>query len=644
MEEGMKYDCIIIGAGLSGLTAAALLAKRGLSVAVCEHSGKPGGSCGVFKRLINGKAAAFDQGSSMLFGFGPQGFNSHRFLFNCLEEPINIIRHEYLYAVNYNGRKIRFSSDIDAFTDELSDMFPRQRENIVKFYSDMRAMYDKVICERPDYTTPDEISADAALKGMMKHPLSYFRFLSYMNISTRKLLDRYFDDEDIMMFFDKLTSTYCYATVEEAPAIMVSVMFIDNHVGGSWYPAGSTLFLPGILEKVIEENSGHMYYNTTVEKILFQSSSGCISAGSHPKAAGVITKNGSILISDNVVFSGTVWDLYNKLLPDEMLTEEMVRWTASQAPTYPASVLYALVKRNVIDEDVCAIEMLAAPPGIIDETEITVYIPTMDDPTLCDEHHHVVIAIGPSAMSEGLAEGSFSDTKYRQEKIKEADRMTDILEGRFPGIKDNMVYRELATPFTIQRYTMKKGGAAAGPKQKLGQHMMKRQSIRTAWTGLFCCGESTTMGTGTPTVTVSGIAAANAVLRRFGKAPYVWQENMKNYVNELSAPLKKSWMRHAFPDGKANLMEKAGRCLFCEKPACCSSELLDIPGIMRRTACGNFKGAADLAAHSLINITEGFLRKCEEKCIQANDGDTAEDAIEGVEISRIVGAICDIKK
>lgn len=162
---------------------------------------------------------------------------------------------------------------------------------------------------------------------MMKHPLSYFRFLSYMNISAGKLLDRYFDDEDIMMFFDKLTSTYCYATVEEAPAIMASVMFIDNHVGGSWYPAGSTLFLPGILEKVIEENSGHMYYNTTVEKILFQSSSGCISAGSHPKAAGVITKNGSILISDNVVFSGTVWDLYNKLLPDEMLTEEMVRWT-----------------------------------------------------------------------------------------------------------------------------------------------------------------------------------------------------------------------------------------------------------------------------------------------------------------------------
>jgi prolycopene isomerase len=39
-----KYDTIIIGAGLSGLTAASLLAKRGLKVAVIERNFKPGGS------------------------------------------------------------------------------------------------------------------------------------------------------------------------------------------------------------------------------------------------------------------------------------------------------------------------------------------------------------------------------------------------------------------------------------------------------------------------------------------------------------------------------------------------------------------------------------------------------------------------
>lgn len=36
------------------------------------------------------------------------------------------------------------------------------------------------------------------------------------------------------------------------------------------------------------------------------------------------------------------------------------------------------------------------------------------------------------------------------------------------------------------------------------------------------CGESTVMGTGSPSVTISGISAANMVLRRLGKEEYIW--------------------------------------------------------------------------------------------------------------------------
>ena len=65
-----QYDAVVIGAGLSGLTAASLLGKRGLRVAVVEHHRSPGGSCGAFKR----GDALFDQGSAMLFGFWGGGF------------------------------------------------------------------------------------------------------------------------------------------------------------------------------------------------------------------------------------------------------------------------------------------------------------------------------------------------------------------------------------------------------------------------------------------------------------------------------------------------------------------------------------------------------------------------------------------
>ena len=91
----------------------------------------------------------------------------------------------------------------------------------------------------------------------------------------------------------------------------------------------------------------------------------------------------------------------------------------------------------------------------------------------------------------------------------------------------------MATPATISRYAGKYRGAVAGPKQMMGQHLMKRQHTRTRWKGLYCCGESTVMGTGTPTVTISGIAAANAVLKECGKEPFAWRPDMPGYVREV---------------------------------------------------------------------------------------------------------------
>lgn len=149
----MKYDVLVIGGGLSGLTAAALLAKSGVKTAVIDKNYNPGGSCGIFRR----EGVTFDQGSAMLFGFGEKGFNAHRFVFNCLEQPIDMIKHELLYVMNFNGHKIRFFADLNLFVEELSTVFPDQKENIKRFYNDMSIMYHDVLVENPSYTTPDEI-------------------------------------------------------------------------------------------------------------------------------------------------------------------------------------------------------------------------------------------------------------------------------------------------------------------------------------------------------------------------------------------------------------------------------------------------------------------------------------------------------
>ena len=282
------------------------------------------------------------------------------------------------------------------------------------------------------------------------------------------------------------------------------------------------MFLPGKLEKVIEENSGDMLLEREAVSILFENG----------KPAGVVLEDGQTLKADNVIYSGTVWNLYGKLIDSIHTRMDRREWANQQIPTHPSDVLYAVVNRNVIPEDTAPIEMLVGNPDKIDENEITVYIMSIDDRTLCAEDEHTVIAIGPTFESWNTENAE----AYQKKKLIEQDRLLSVLERRFPGFTLAVRYAEVATPKTIERYTLKNGGAVAGPKQMLGQHLFRRLHTRTEWDNLFCCGESTVMGTGTPTVTTSGLSAANAVLTKLGKEPFKYRKEMKNFVRIVDKP------------------------------------------------------------------------------------------------------------
>ncbi|NLV50325.1 MAG: FAD-dependent oxidoreductase [Clostridiales bacterium] len=599
----MQRDAIIIGGGLSGLTAAALLAKRQLNVTIIEKNYNPGGSCGAFRR----GDITFDQGSAMLYGFGENGYNAHRFVFNCLEEPIDMIRHDLLYCVNYSGRRVKFWADVDRFSQELSELFPHEKENIKRFYRDMFKMYRHVMVENPSYNTADETDPKTALKSILKHPMSYTRFLGYLNKSAESLLKKYFKDPGIFKFFDKLTSTYCYATVEEAPAVLAAVMFVDNHVGGSYYPAGSTLFLPGKLEKVIEENGGEMLLGREAVTLLFENG----------KPSGVLLDDGTRLEAPYIIYSGTVWNLYGKLIDEAHSSKKRRDWAAGLAPTYPSVVLYSVVDRDIIPEDTAPVEMLVGNPYRLDESEVTAYIFSIDDRTLCGDDEHTVVAIGPTFESWD----TLDDAQYKNKKVKERERLISVLEKRFPGFSSAVRYADIATPKTIERYTMKNGGSVAGPKQMLGQHMFRRLHTRTEWGNFFCCGESTVMGTGTPTVTTSGISAANAVLNKLNMERFTYRRDMQNRVRLVNKPFMPGMLFEDCAEREREIMLKALRCRMCERPSC--TDKADIRGIMRRTAVGNFTGAKKcwLKAPADSEALERF----ESNCICAREGGSAVD-------------------
>lgn len=600
----MKKEVIFIGAGISGLTGAALLAKKGFNVTIVDAQFKPGGSCGIFKR----EDVIFEQGAAMIYGFGDMGFNPHRFVFNALEEPIDILKHDYLYAIHFNGHKILFYEDIDKFVAQLGEVFPDEKDNFRRFYDDFSDLYLKVIANQPTFTTPDVVTKEQGLMQLKSAPKAYLKFLGYMNKNTEHILKKYFKSKEVFDFFNKLTSTYCYTNVQETPAILSAVMFVDNHFGGSYYPAGSTLNLIGKLEKVIEENNGEIIYNRKVEKILVKDD----------KVYGVKLDDGKIIKGERVVNSGNVWNLYNNLIDKDLCKKER-EWANSLVPTYPSLVLFALVKDDVIPKDTLPIEMLVGDTKKIDEGEVTLYILSKDDYTLCPRGYQTVIAIGPTFKDWINSSGDYHTEKYYKQKKEEENRILNLLENRFPGFKKSVSHVELSTPATLQRLVMKEKGAVAGPKQQLGQHMLKRLKTKGDIEGLYNCGESTVMGTGTPAVTVSGISVANLILREYNMQEYEQKYIKGDYVTIVQKPYTGKDLKLSSNKTEDKIGKLAMKCQYCINPRCekvCKNNV-PIRDINRRLSVGNFYGARKLlnkfSQNTCINCENV---SCEENCIR----------------------------
>jgi len=117
----INEDIVVVGAGIAGLTSAAILSKLGLSVTLIESHQQSGGCAGTFKR----KNYIFDVGATQVAGLENGGIHSR--IFNFLDIPIpksSILDPACVVDLNDGKKPINIWYENEKWIEERKNQFP----------------------------------------------------------------------------------------------------------------------------------------------------------------------------------------------------------------------------------------------------------------------------------------------------------------------------------------------------------------------------------------------------------------------------------------------------------------------------------------------------------------------------------------
>lgn len=166
-DNKTKYDFVIIGSGMSGLSTALILAKNGYKVIVLEKNHQIGGAMQIFSR----DKRIFDTGVHYIGGLD-KGQNLHQFLkyFEVLDR-LNLHRLDEKAFDKIrlsNGMEIPHGQGYDNFKEGILTHFPNEENAIDLFISKVKdicayfPLYNmEVDSERTYYTNPEILELGA---------------------------------------------------------------------------------------------------------------------------------------------------------------------------------------------------------------------------------------------------------------------------------------------------------------------------------------------------------------------------------------------------------------------------------------------------------------------------------------------------
>lgn len=492
-NEPEEFDVIVVGGGIGGLTAAALLAKAGKTVLLAERHDRPGGYAHGFRR----KRYIFDAGVHLTSGCTLQGYPGGQVIAKVLQAiggangvefiPVNPFSHAF-----YPGIEIPMPQSVEAFAAVLSGLFPQESQGIQDFLQ---------LCQRiaEQAAITDEVM-QCGDSGQIQQRLPLLT--KYRRATLAEVCGRYTSDARLQALF---ATHWPYLGLPPSKLSFVywAAMFIGFLSDGAYYCKGGFQSWAEALVQGIRKNAGVVRYNCAVKRILLEN------GGVH----GVLLESGQRLKAATVIANADMRQTVLQLTGAEHFPASFVRKIETMKPSLSIFAVYIatdmdLSQLHLGHESFCYSDFnhdnnfARTLNGEI--SWITITIPTLADAQLAPPGRHIVML---TTLLSYNAAASWAEAKPFYQA-----RMLELAERYIPGLAEHSLYIDAGSPNTMQRYTLNHLGAAYGWEASPEQTGANRVGNRSPVAGLYFSGHWCSPGGGVYGVSVSGVQTAQQIL------------------------------------------------------------------------------------------------------------------------------------